>query len=84
MITFSGHFDFFKKTQNGTLRQNVYRKPSRKNLYLNNLSHHYHPAPKRLVMTTLVDRARKIADKDHINEELSFLKRDLYSKCLSQ
>lgn len=32
------------------------------------------PAQKCLVMTALVDRARKIAGKDHSNEELGFFK----------
>lgn len=62
----------FKKPD-GTLGQGVYRKPTHTNLYLKNFSHH-HPAQKRSALHTLVDSAWKIADRDHIEDELRLLK----------
>lgn len=41
------------------------------NLYLNNSSTH-HPAQKRLVIATLVNKAIKIAVRRHMEDELHF------------
>lgn len=50
-----------------------YEKPTNTNLYLNNLSHH-HPAPKFAVLSTLVKRARSVADPESLSKELDFLR----------
>lgn len=59
----------------GSLSHKVYSKPIHTYLYLSNWSHH--PAQKRSVLTTLMNRALEIDDSDSVEEELAFLKRVL-------
>jgi hypothetical protein len=57
------------KTNDGKLGHQVYRKPTYTGLYLNARSHH-HPTHKQGVISSLIHRAVKISDKEHLKEEL--------------
>lgn len=60
----------------GSIGHAVYRKPTHTNLYLFNQGCH-HPALKGLsVLATLVDRAHKIADEDHLPRRIGALNSD--------
>lgn len=56
---------FIMRRSNGTLGRIVFREVTYTNLYLSILSYH-HPGQKLSVMATLVNRARKIADVEHL------------------
>jgi hypothetical protein len=61
------------KTSTGRLGHHVYRKPTHTGLYLNARSHH-HPVQKKAVISSLVNRAFKISDSEHLKQELSHVK----------
>ncbi|KAG5886104.1 hypothetical protein JTB14_031703 [Gonioctena quinquepunctata] len=67
----------------GTLGHTVYRKKIHTNRYLNAYSHH-HPKQIHLEAKTLITRSRRLADNDHIKEELDNIETTLgmngYSK----
>jgi hypothetical protein len=58
------------KTIDGRLGHRVYRKPTHTGLYLNSRSHH-HPTQKQAVISSLVHRAIRISDNDHLIQELT-------------
>lgn len=58
----------------GTVGGSVFLNATHINLYLQNRSFH-HPAQKLSALATLVDRPRKIADGDHLKEELKVSER---------
>jgi hypothetical protein len=64
------------KRDNGTLGHTVYRKPTHTDRYLNADSHH-HPAQIASVAHTLVERARRLADPVHLEDELNTVKQAL-------
>ncbi|XP_055858997.1 uncharacterized protein LOC129921274 [Episyrphus balteatus] len=57
---------------NGTLGHTVYRKITHTNRYLHATSHH-HPANLRSVVSTLVQRAHRICDEEHLTAELNLV-----------
>jgi hypothetical protein len=56
----------------GTLGHQVYKKPTHTEKYLHVNSHHF-PSPKLEVINTLVTRALRISDKEHVEQELDHL-----------
>lgn len=58
----------------GTLSHVVYWKPTHTGIYLNSISHH-HPAQKRGVMLTLINRAHQVVVTEHLHDELLHLRR---------
>jgi hypothetical protein len=67
----------------GTLGHTVYRKTTHTDLYLHAKSEH-HPAQKRVVLTTLIRRAKTLCDLDSLEKEIQHLRetfqRNGYSK----
>ncbi|XP_071450011.1 uncharacterized protein [Hetaerina americana] len=63
-----------QRKSNGTLGHGVYRKPTHTGRYLNGNSNHHHPTQRRAVLNTLFQRARVIADKNCLPEEIDHLK----------
>ena len=57
------------KNPNGTIGHTVYRKSTHTDRYLHATSHH-HPSNLTSVVSSLINRANAICDKDHLNEEL--------------
>jgi uncharacterized protein (UPF0335 family) len=57
------------KRDNNKLGHTVYRKPTHTNRYLNAASHH-HPAQIASVAHTLIERARRLADTEHRDQEV--------------
>lgn len=64
------------KKSDGSLGHKVYRKPTHTDRYINADSNH-HPAQKQGVINTLVNRAFKISDEEHISDELNHLTKAL-------
>ncbi|XP_046400913.1 uncharacterized protein LOC124167151 [Ischnura elegans] len=62
-----------QRKPDGTLGHSVYRKPTHTNLYLNGRSHH-HPSQKQGVLTTLIHRAKIVADAENLPAEIKHLK----------
>jgi hypothetical protein len=62
------------RKENGSLGHGVFRKKTHTDLYLNADSH-YHPSQKRGVLTTLLHRARSIADEENLPKELDHLQK---------
>lgn len=60
----------------GRLGHSVYRKPTHTDRYLNAASHH-HPAQKFSVINSLVHRAVKVSEPDHLPAELNHVRRTL-------
>ncbi|XP_076660227.1 uncharacterized protein LOC143363547, partial [Halictus rubicundus] len=60
----------------GSLGQQVYRKPTHTNRYLHASSHH-HPAQKNSVISSLINRAISISEKQHLPQELEHLRTTL-------
>ena len=60
------------RKQHSSLRHQVYRKQTHTDRYLHAESHH-HPAQKIGIINTLVTQAIRIADKDHLKQELNHL-----------
>jgi hypothetical protein len=58
----------------GSLGHRVYRKPTHTDLYLRAKSEH-HPAQKKAVLTTLVQRDRTICDANSLDAEINHLKK---------
>jgi hypothetical protein len=58
----------------GSLGHTVHRKPTHTELYLHEKSEH-HPAQKKAVLTTPVQRARTICDADSLGAEINHLKK---------
>ena len=61
------------KKPTGELGHTVYRKATHTDRYLNANSNH-HPAQKRTVIKTLLNRANKIAEPEYLGQELDHLK----------
>ena len=61
------------KKPNDSIGHTVYRKPTHTNRYLHADSHHF-PGQKKGVLNTLITRSRRLADKEHIAEELRLLR----------
>jgi hypothetical protein len=61
------------RKEDGSLGHRVYRKPTHTNLYLNGRSHH-HPSQRRGVISTLLHRARSIANEESLPAEINHLK----------
>lgn len=82
-----GQLPFFdmliKHEQKGSLSRMVYRKPTHTGLYLNSWSQH-HPAQKREVMITLIDRYNWILDGCQLEEELNHLCKVFLSNSYTQ
>jgi hypothetical protein len=57
----------------GSLGHRIYRKPTHTDFYLHAKSAH-HPAQKKGVLTSLIQRARKFCDADSLDEEIEHLK----------
>lgn len=72
-----------KKKNNGSLGHTVYRKPTHTNRYLNANSNH-NPSQLSSVINTLVTRSKRLADKDHIHEELDLLSNALQANGFSK
>ncbi|GJQ84925.1 hypothetical protein Trydic_g531 [Trypoxylus dichotomus] len=64
------------RNRDGTLSHRVYRKPTHTDRYLHYNSNH-HPKQKRAVIKTLVDRAARICEPQHIEQELQHLNQAL-------
>ncbi|KAK5650384.1 hypothetical protein RI129_001413 [Pyrocoelia pectoralis] len=64
------------KTDSLNLSFSVYRKPTHTDRYLNKLSNH-HPCQKIGVIKALFDRAKKVSDPTHLDEELQHLRMSL-------
>lgn len=64
---------FLERKPDRTLGQSVYQKPTHANLYTRRLSH-YHPAQKAEFVSTLLYRAKNIADVEDLPTELAFLR----------
>jgi hypothetical protein len=60
------------KKNDGSLSHQVYRKKTHTDKYLHVESHH-HPTQKLGVINTLVTRAIRVFDSDHVEEELNHL-----------
>ena len=60
------------RKQHGSLGHQVYKKQTHTYKYFHAESHH-HPAKKNDIINTLVTWAIKIADKDHLKQELDHL-----------
>lgn len=60
------------RSTDGKLNHQVYRKPTHTDRYLHASSHH-HPAQKRAVIKTLINRAQRISDITHIEQEKTHL-----------
>ncbi|XP_076659914.1 uncharacterized protein LOC143363201 [Halictus rubicundus] len=60
----------------GSLGHQVYRKPTHTNRYLHASSHH-HPAQKNSVISSLINRAISISEKQHLPQELEHLRTTL-------
>ncbi|KAL0870054.1 hypothetical protein ABMA27_006218 [Loxostege sticticalis] len=57
----------------GTLAHSVYRKPTHTDRYLHASSHH-HPRHLQAVVSSLVNRAHKLCDPEHVEGELKHVK----------
>jgi hypothetical protein len=70
-----GHLPFLDidiyRRADGSLGHKVYRKPTHTKLYLQQNSHH-HPAYKKSVLISLIQRARNLCDKYSLTQELDF------------
>lgn len=64
------------RNPNGTLGHTVYRKKTHTDRYLNGESHH-HPCQLSTVGKSLLQRAHRICDKDHLPAELQHVRRVL-------
>ncbi|KAJ4427431.1 hypothetical protein ANN_25053 [Periplaneta americana] len=62
----------------GTLGHSVYRKPTHTDRYLHKSSNH-HPGQKRAMMKTLIERAQKISEPQHLRQEMAHLRAALSS-----
>ena len=60
------------RNEDGSISHQVYRKKTHTDRYLHANSHHF-PPQKVGVINTLVTRALRISDKDHIKEEIDHL-----------
>ena len=63
--------DIYRKTE-GSLGQEVYRKPTHTSLYLHQNSHH-HPANKQSVLASMIHKANALCDQNSFTQELEFL-----------
>ena len=60
------------RKEDGSISHQVYRKKTHTDRYLHANSHHF-PPQKVVVINTLVTRALRISDKEHIKEEMDHL-----------
>lgn len=60
------------RKQDGTFGHTVHRKSTHTNRYLNGNSHH-HPANFTSVVASLINRAQKICDSEHLQDELNHI-----------
>ena len=67
-----------KRTPQGSLSHEVYRKPTHTDRYLNYRSYH-HPSVLRSINKTLVKRAHEVSDQTHLQGELEHIRHVL--KC---
>ncbi|KAJ4448198.1 hypothetical protein ANN_10212 [Periplaneta americana] len=60
------------RQENGALGHKVYRKPTHTDRYLHKDSNH-HPRQKRAMIKTLFDRAIRVSDPQHLDQEIDHL-----------